>query len=283
MIHALIQLFRFVLLFCIVISFSSCESLSSKKTDIKDCIVTYKDDCLDKKEIQAITEYYNKSDSERIAKQYARDWIINAKLYEEAEKTIVPDEAEIQKLVTGIKKQYFITEYLKKYVQENMDTAVTNKEILMYYQQHKDAFKLTNNIAQIFYVKLNDNEQEINEYKKLLFSNKKSKSEDLRKFVVAKASSYFIEDSVWLKWDDILKEMPVLKTYDINYLPKGKTIEWKDGTYYYYIKIIDYKVKNEYSPVVYEKEKIKKIILDDRKNKLINELKNQLLSESGLK
>jgi hypothetical protein len=88
--------------------------------------------------------------------------------------------------------------------------------------------------------------------------------------------SYFIEDSLWLKWDDVTKEIPALKNYDINRLNKGKIMEWKDGENYYYLVIKDIKVKDEYSPIAYEQEKIKQAILNERKKNLIIELKTNI-------
>lgn len=252
--------------------------MSLKNQNKKDCVVVFKDNCLDKKELISITKNFNKEDSERIANIYAKDWIIREKLYEKAQKNISVDEEELERSLSELKKQYVIAEYIKFYLQENLDSNITEQEIINYYQQHKNSFKLSNNIVQVFYVKLTDSDKDINTFKKLLVSA--SNKNQLNQFIVEKSSGYFMEDSLWLKWDDLIKEAPTLKTYDINYIPKGKTVEWRDGTFYYYIKIKDYKVKNEYSPIAYEKEKIKNSILNERKNNLITELKNQVLEDS---
>ncbi|GAB4205610.1 MAG: hypothetical protein Fur0023_14600 [Bacteroidia bacterium] len=267
----------------IAILHEKCDYISFNPTDKKNCIVSINGYCLDKEELKSVTQYYNKQDSERIAQSYIREWVIQQKLYEQAEKSISIDKAELEKSLTEFKQQYVISQYLKFYIQENLDTSVSDREMLQYYQQHKNSFKLTNNIIQIYYVKLNDNEEDIADFKKMLLSSNTKNKSQLNTFIIEKAISYFIEDSLWIKWDDVTREIPSLKTYDLNNLPKGKTIEWKDGTYYYYLKIKDYKVKDEYSPFIYEKEKIKKIILDERRNNLINELKKQQITESEYK
>lgn len=260
----------------IAILHEKCDYISFNPTDKKNCIVSINGYCLDKEELKSVTQYYNKQDSERIAQSYIREWVIQQKLYEQAEKSISIDKAELEKSLTEFKQQYVISQYLKFYIQENLDTSVSDSEMFQYYQQHKNSFKLTSNIIQIYYVKLNDNEEDIADFKKMLLSSNTKNKSQLNTFIIEKAISYFIEDSLWIKWDDVTREIPSLKTYDLNNLPKGKTIEWKDGTYYYYLKIKDYKVKDEYSPFIYEKEKIKKIILDERRNNLINELKNEI-------
>lgn len=262
---------------CLFSLISGCKEFSEKsenKTD--DCIVRYKDDCLSKKELQSVTFGLSAQDSSRMADIYIKDWLIRTVMYHKAKNSIDIDKDELNHYIEEYKKQYYVSQYLKKYIEDNLDTSVTNKEILEYYQLHKEAFKLTNNIAQIYYVKLNDMENDITQFKKLL--SKKDKNE-LNKFIFEKGMSYFIEDSLWIKWDDVCKEVPALKNYDINFFTKGKILEWKDGVYYYYIQVKDIKTKNQYSPVMYEKTKIKNIILNERKNKLLNDLKSSILLE----
>ncbi len=243
----------------------------------KECIAVFKNECLTSTEFQSIAMSFNKKDSSRLAKLYIDQWKANQYLYLEALNSIIVDEDKLNSYLKTMKQQYYISEYIKKYIEDNLDTSVSNKEIIDFYQTHKDLFKLSNNIIQLFYVKLNDNEKDVSEFKKaLLLANKNTQK--IKSILVEKASSYFTEDSLWLKWDDVTKEIGFLKNYDIQKIPKGKVIEWRDGTYYYYIKIKDYKIKNEYSPIIYEKEKIKKIIMDDRKNKLIQTLYQQSVS-----
>ncbi len=254
----------------------SCKESFSKKSS-STCIVFEEGECLTAKELSFASNYANKQDSERMVKMYIENWKANLILYKKAQKEASIDDEELNTYINELKKQYYISAYIKKYIAENLDTVVSNKEIIDFYQTHKDLFKLSNNIIQLFYVKLHDNEKDVSEFKKaLLLANKNTQK--IKSILLEKASSYFTEDSLWLKWDDVTKEIGFLKNYDIQKIPKGKVIEWRDGTYYYYIKIKDYKIKNEYSPIIYEKEKIKKLIIEDRKNKLIQTLYQQSVS-----
>jgi len=255
----------------------SCKETGLNKSNKEDCITKFNRECLTATELASITmSALSKKDSALLATNYIREWKLQQALYKEAENNVVIDEQDLNQLIANVKKQYYISAYLKKYVQENLDTQILNKDIVDYYQLHKSAFKLTSSIVQIYYIKFSDNEKDINEFKKLFAGKDKSK---LMNFIIEKSSSYFIEDSLWIKWDDLVKEAPFLKNYSVQNIPKGKTIEWRDGNFYYYLKIKDYKVKDEYSPLIYEKDKIKKTILNERKNQLINELKNNILQK----
>lgn len=264
---------------CSVVFLISCKDPVFEPSAQKKCVVSFHHECLTTEELAKITENYHGQDSTLLANNYVKDWLKTEYLYHLSKKNIVINEDELQQLLQNITKQYYISAYLKEYIKKNLDTSVSYQEIVEYYQSHKESFKLTSAIAQIFYVKLNDHEKEITEFRKLLALAAKDKQR-LHTFIIEKAHSYFIEDSLWLKWDDIIKEMPILKNYDINTLPKGKIIEWKDGTFYYYLKLKNYKVKNDYSPITYEKNKIQKSILNERKNQLVEELRNIALSQT---
>ncbi len=258
----------------------ACNELSISNFQDKECVIRYKEECITKSELKTITQNVSKQDSERIAKKYVNEWLLEQAIFEKVKKEIIKDDREeIENILKKTRKQYYVSYYLRNYVIENLDTTISNNEIIEYYKNHKSDFKLTSNIVQIYYVKLDDNDKIITELKKHLSSTKdKFKLND---FIYEKASSYFIEDSLWLKWDDVTKEIPPLKNYSLSYLAKGKVMEWRNGQNYYYLKIIDYKVKNEFPPIAYEKEKIKKIILEERKKSLIKELKEKVISEIG--
>jgi len=268
------HIFKISFLFALFLGIEGCDNFSISQKKEKKCIAQYKKECLSSDEINGIIQSINKKDSAFIVEKYIQEWKLEQALYEEAKNNISIDEEELEQIIRKSKKQYYITKYIQNYLKENLDTSVSYQEIVEYYQKNKSAFKLSNNILQIFYVKLKDNDKEINEFKQLLIKSKDKNK--LTTFIIERAMSYFIEDSLWLKWDDVTKEIPALKNYDINRLNKGKIMEWKDGENYYYLVIKDIKVKDEYSPIVYEQGKIKQAILNERKKNLIIELKTNI-------
>lgn len=248
------------------------------KKNKKDCLYNVNNNCLDKKDIVEISENLSPQDSAVIVSKYIDDWLFQNELYNEAKDNTLVNEEELDKRINELKRQYYNSQYINQYVKENLDTAFSNKEILDYYNLHKEQFKLSSNIIKLFYVKLADNEKDIAEFKKNLKNITHGKN-TLNTFVAAKASGYFINDSLWLKWEDVTKEIPTIKNYSGAYFTPGKLIEWKDGKYYYYLRIIDFKVKDEYSPVVYEKNKIKTILTEQRKQALVNALRIKILEK----
>jgi hypothetical protein len=116
--------------------------------------------------------------------------------------------------------------------------------------------------------------------KQLLKSNQLNDKEKLNKLCVQNAENFYLNDSTWLYIDDIKKEIPKLKTQADITFSSGQVIEFTDADYYFYIKIKDIKIKNGISPLNFEKQNIKKFIINNRKMLLINEYKQLLLENA---
>ena len=97
------------------------------------------------------------------------------------------------------------------------------------------------------------------------------------------AENSFLDDQVWLNFDDIIKEVPI-KTYDAkHFLENNKYVEIKEGPYIYLVNILAYQIKNTASNFEFEKENIKKVIWQNRKKDLLKQLENKLKKDAELK
>ena len=94
------------------------------------------------------------------------------------------------------------------------------------------------------------------------------------------ADNYFINDSTWLFLEDIKKEIPQLRELPEYNFYAGRYFEFSDSLAYYYLKIKEIKVKNALSPINFEMNNIRKIILNQRKMKLIRQYKEQILEKA---
>ncbi|MFH0864606.1 MAG: peptidyl-prolyl cis-trans isomerase, partial [Bacteroidota bacterium] len=94
------------------------------------------------------------------------------------------------------------------------------------------------------------------------------------------AVNYFLDDSTWLYFSDLLKEIPV-KTYNQeDYLKYNRFIEMEDSTYTYFLNIKDFEIKESVSPLSFEKNNVRKIILNKRKLELVEEIEESIFNDA---
>lgn len=219
-------------------------------------------------------------DSIKYAQKLIEQWAIDKLMYGEASEALSKEDQTIEKEVQRYKEDLINHRFEEKLVTENLDTAITKAEIEAYYNEHKESFILKDNIAKVNYVKVLTISNAIEKIKKLLQSTQPKDKEQLKSLCLQQADNYFLNDSTWLLLDDIKKEIPKLSNEaDLNYAA-GKTIEYTDNGYYYYLKIKEIRIKNSLSPLNFERQSIKKFILNTRRASVIKQYKQQLLEKA---
>lgn len=213
----------------------------------------------------------NPVDSLLIVNNYIQSWVDQQIMAQKAEDELSSQKKDFSKQVEAYKLSLLIQAYEIDYVEKKMDTAVTDKEIAKYYEEHKVDFQLNSNIIQLNFVKFRNNHPLIKSVKSLLFSKSPNKNL-IAKMVEKDAENFFLDDKKWIMFDDITKELP-LQNFQQSQLFYNNQLEIKDSLYHYLIVIKDFKIKDEVSPLMYERENIKAVILNNRKNKLLEALR----------
>jgi hypothetical protein len=72
-----------------------------------------------------------------------------------------------------------------------------------------------------------------------------------------------------------------IKLYDKEqYLRNNRFVETQDSSYIYLVNIKGFKIKDNVSPLSFETDNIRNLILNQRKLKLIEEMENKIYSEA---
>lgn len=221
------------------------------------------------------------ADSVSLLKLYVNDWVKQQVLMYHAQENLGSElPADIEAKVEQYRRSLLIYEYQRALMAERLDTQVSAEEIERYYQANQKNFELKRNIVRMRYVKVPNETQDAAKAKKWFLSDDASDRFKLLEFCEKYAvNSYFDEDS-WLNFDDLLKEIP-LKNYDEEtFLKQNKFVELKDEDYTYWVFIRSFRVKNSTSPLEFEEDNIRAILINQRKVKLLKEMEGSLLDEA---
>lgn len=219
-------------------------------------------------------------DSAEIAQRIISAWAGETLIYLEAQQNLGEEEAQITKQVEDYKRNLLSHLYLSKIVEANLDTTITEEEIVEYYNYHRDNFILKDNIVKVDYIKVPIQAPDLEKIKKLLKAQNPKDKGTLVDLCSKNAENFFLNDSTWLYTADIRKEIPKLVEEPDFSLFTGKVVVFEDENYLYYLKIKDVKIKNGLSPLNFERANIKQYILLNRKTLLLNSFKQNLLEEA---
>lgn len=214
----------------------------------------------------------SKADSSNLIKRYVRSWINKQLVIYEASHKLDLDEAEVERKVLDYRYALMIHEYQKLYINEKLDNTVTEDEIKDYYEQHKDNFKLRQNIIKCQFVKLPTEVPRLDNFRRLFNSENLNQTDELKSYCYQYATTFHM-DSTWVNFDEVIANTPMVSIDNkIRFIRNNHTYETQDDLYRYFLRILDYRISDEISPLEWVKDDIERIIINKRKVKLAKEL-----------
>ncbi len=198
-----------------------------------------------------------------------------------AEENLKEEQKNVEKQLKDYRTSLITFIYEKELVNQKLDTVVNPSEIENYYNKNKNNFELKDNIIKVLYVKVNKKAPQLQSIRMLYRSEVKKDKEALENYCHQFAENFYLDDNQWLLFDDLLKEIPIQQTYNKElFLQNNRFIEVSDSTSLYFVNIKGFQIKNSISPLSFEKENIKNIILNKRKLELINRMKEEVYKEA---
>lgn len=219
-------------------------------------------------------------DSARRAENFINSWVREMLLLSKAESNLPANDPEMEKKLRAYKNSLIIYEYETELVHQKLDTVVSDAEIETYYNEHASDFQLRDNIVKVVYVKVDNKAPNLAKLKGWVKSDKPADREELDKYCRQYATNYFLDDNSWLLLDDLLKEVPIQSYNWELFLQTNKFVEVSDSTHTYYLSFKGYMTRNGQSPLSFEKENIRSIILNKRKLELIDRMHDDLYNEA---
>ena len=269
--------FLFILILCTVVL--ACDFLEPK--NIKVPIARVNDTYLYQKDLQAlISENTTKQDSVSIVANYIQRWATQQLLIDQANINLPQQQIEdYQGMVAEYRNDLFAEAYKGAIVSKLLDSTITQEEYDLFYQQNKANFTLREKIFKLRYIHLDASFPTISETKKKL---RRFNTEDI---VALQGSSLEYKganfnDSVWVKKETLLRQLPVIRTKESKVLKKATFSQLEDSLGVYLLKIKDVLSPNQTAPLQYIKPIIKEIILNKRTLELIKELEKDITKDA---
>lgn len=218
-------------------------------------------------------------DSTLFVDRLIRTWAKNELLVAAAEFNLEEEMRSFEDLVKRYRNDLLKHAYIDQFVRENLDTAVTQEELLQYYKTNLDNFELKESIIQAKYTAVPLNAQKIDQairwFKKRIIEDKYY---DWIEVFATKQSAY--NDSSWMPLDEFLSEIPLETSNPYAYLNRTKRFTCEDTVMVYFVEVNELRIANSYSPMEYVENRIRKMILNKRRITLIERIEENIISNA---
>jgi len=272
---------KYIFFFLVVIQLVSCDFIYKKDTiDTRtpiakvDSVFLFKEDL-----IKNLPKNYAKKDSSLLATSYINLWAKKQILLNKARLNLSEDTKEINELVNKYKEDLLINKYREAVVNQNLDTIISEVEIDNFYKKNKELLKLNEELLQLRFIRANKNLMNRKEIEKLFKSKEISDTDSLMGMGLEFKSFYF-NDSAWIKFSDVLKQIPVLTHKDLKQIRKPQFITKEDSLNFYLIKVNKVLKRNSIAPKEYVLPTVKQMIKHTRKLQLLKEIERTLLNDA---
>jgi hypothetical protein len=272
---------RLLILFFSISVFYSCKLFKKKETERSDVVARAYDKYLYSDDLEEVLKGNSlKKDSATIIKAFVDNWVHQQVVIHKAEINLDDESKDVEKQLEEYRNSLIRYSYERELIKQKLDTNVTDQEIEKFYNSNPDNFQLKNNILKVIFIKLNKKSPKLNKVKDLYKSENAKDRAWLTDYCRQYALNYYLDDNTWLQFDDLLKEIPI-KTYDQEqFLQNNRNIEVEDSTNIYLISIKGFKIKNSLSPLSFEKNNIRAMLINQRKLKLIENMEKQAYDEA---
>jgi hypothetical protein len=233
------------------------------------------------------------TDSLEAVQAYIHNWIQQKLLINKAKRNLPGYQTTFEEEIENYRNSLIIFAYQNALVEQAVDTNVIENEIVAYYEENKQLFLLRNNIVRVRFAKLenlskNSRDRNIQARVRenqtiadLIFSPDLVGENWLKlsELTQKNSTNFYLDSDSWIYFNDLLKEIPIDVDNQEDFLRRHQRFDVPDEDYIYHVNIVEYRLRGDYSPIEFEYEKIRNIILNNRKVRLIENLRNEVMVE----
>lgn len=265
-------------LFLILALFESCSFFKTRQETNKKLIARVNNVYLYEDDIKEILPKSSSIDSALVVSNYINSWAKQQLLYSKAKVNLIDDQKQIKKLVAKYEQDLLISKYKEAVISQELNTTIIEKDIETFYNKNYEIFKLNEKLIMFKYIKLRKNVSDLDNIERLFKSDKQEDKIELMANELVYKSFHF-NDSTWIKYNDVLKLVPVLNENENKIVP-NVFIKTEKGSNVYLVKINKILDRNQLAPKSYVKPTIKQMILHNRKLLLLKDIEKTLLNDA---
>ena len=219
-------------------------------------------------------------DSLALAQQYIHSWAEDLLFLDMAEAQLSKEEKNVDKELEEYRRTLLKYRYEERYINERLDTLITDAEVRNYYEAHADRFTLARPLLKTRYMVIPADSRSLRTIRELMGSDDAMDTIAADSLAFTAAVRYADSSDNWMDALLLARELGTDEESMMKAL-KNKFIEFKgDDGNLRVAYVVDLVKKGEPAPLEYCADRIRDIILSARKHELVSGLEQELLSDA---
>ena len=229
---------------------------------------------------KVIPKGVSQEDSTRLAQQYMNTWAYDMVFVNIAEEQLSKAEKDVTKELEDYRKSLLKYRYEQLYVNERLDTSVTDDMVEEYYNAHQDKFILERPVVKARYLNISADSPNLEPIRRRMSSDDASDLVEADSIAYISAMQFATWDNRWIDIVMLSREFEMDYAAMIAMMKKG-WVEQKDTLGNIHLAYVnDIIMDGQPAPVEYSAPVIKDMIISARKQNLVLNLEQDLLKDA---
>ena len=220
------------------------------------------------------------ADSVRLAGQYINTWAMDQLYLDVAEAQLSKAELDVSAELESFRRSLLKYRYEQRYINDRLDTLVTDEQVRQYYQEHEADFALKRPVLKVRFVDVMKDSPNKDAILKMMTSKEYSDVQRADTLAQSTALRYFDSSDTWMDAAELARYFGLDYTEMLSHL-KGDMIRYEpaDRGDLMAAYVLDIR-KSGSAPIEYCSSRIRDILMSARKHALMTSLERDLLENA---
>ena len=267
---------KLLIFLCLPVLLYSCNAISSIIHDDQ-VVASVGEHKLYKSEIeQFIPNMIPAEDSARLARQYINTWATDLLYLQVAESQLSKAELDVSADLENFRRSLLKYRYEQRYINDRLDTLVTDAQIRAYYDAHQADFALKRPVLKVRFVDVMKDSPNKDAILKMMTSKEYNDLQRADTLAKSTALRYFDSSDTWMDAAELARSFSLDYTEMLTHL-KGDMIRYEpaDRGDLMAAYVLDIR-RTGIAPLEFCSSRIRDILISARKHELITSLERDL-------
>ncbi len=222
----------------------------------------------------------SQEDSATLADEYVNRWVRNKLFLRQAETNLSDQEKDVSQMLDEYRTSLLVNIYQQKMLEQKYSPLLKNEEIIRYYEEMQDNFKLQENIIKGLLMKVPLDAPGQSDVRRWARSAGPESLVQLEKYSLKNARMFDVFLDTWTPFQRINASLPDPVRNEERFLKYNRYYETTDDHYRYFLLVTDYQFIGSIAPFSFVEERIKAILLNKKRGEFIKGLEKELYEEA---
>ena len=171
--------------------------------------------------------------------------------------------------------------YEEALVRQKLDTNISAAEIGAYYTENEKNFELKDNIVRVRWFRLRENDPRVlRKVQELWRSAEADDRSELERLIAQNGSVLNDTRDEWIAFSELQQQVPLRPDNPTDWLQNAPRAMVSDSVGTYFVEFIEHRLKNSTSPQDMVAPEIRAILINQRKLRLIERMREDLYQDA---